>query len=51
MVKKVASDQVTVVDDGTIPNKRGSLTIDDEGTPSPKYCSNRKGSSQGVHAR
>ncbi len=32
--KKVASDQVTVVDDGTIPNKRGSLTIDDEGTPS-----------------
>ena len=32
--KKVASDQVTVVDDGTIPDKRGSLTIDDEGTPS-----------------
>ena len=32
--KRVASDQVTVVDDGTIPDKRGSLTIDDEGTPS-----------------
>jgi len=32
--KKVASDQVTIVDDGTIPQRRGSLTIDDEGTPS-----------------
>ena len=31
---KVASDQITIVDDGTIENKRGSLTIDDEGTPS-----------------
>ncbi len=32
--KKVASEQITIVDDGTLPNKRGSLTIDDEGTPS-----------------
>ena len=32
--KKVASEQVTIVDDGTIPERRGSLTIDDEGTPS-----------------
>ena len=32
--KKIASKNVTVVDDGTINNKRGSLTIDDEGTPS-----------------
>ncbi len=31
---KVASDQITVVDDGTISDRRGSLTIDDEGTPS-----------------
>ena len=32
----VASSQITIVDDGTISNKRGSLTIDDEGTPSQK---------------
>ncbi len=31
--KKVAAKGVTVVDDGTIPNRRGSLNIDDEGTP------------------
>ena len=32
--KKIASKNVTVVDDGTIEDKRGSITIDDEGTPS-----------------
>ena len=32
--KKIASKNVTVVDDGTINDKRGSITIDDEGTPS-----------------
>jgi TldD protein len=32
--KPIASRGVTVVDDGTIPDRRGSLTVDDEGTPS-----------------
>ena len=32
--ERVASKGVTVVDDGTIEHRRGSLTIDDEGTPS-----------------
>jgi TldD protein len=32
--ERIASPGVTVVDDGTLPNRRGSLTVDDEGTPS-----------------
>jgi len=31
---RIAAPGVTVVDDGTIPDRRGSLTVDDEGTPS-----------------
>jgi len=30
---KVAADQITVVDDGTLERRRGSLNVDDEGTP------------------
>ncbi len=31
--QRVAARGVTVVDDGTIPDRRGSLNVDDEGTP------------------
>jgi TldD protein len=31
--ERVASRGVTVVDDGTLPDRRGSLTVDDEGNP------------------
>ncbi len=41
--KKVASDQISVVDDGTINDRRGSLTIDDEGTPSQNTMLIEKG--------
>jgi len=34
MGKQVAAKGVTVLDDGTIPDRRGSITVDDEGTPS-----------------
>ena len=34
MGEKVATEHCTVVDDGTLSERRGSLTIDDEGTPS-----------------
>ncbi len=33
---QVAAKGVTVVDDGTIPDRRGSITFDDEGTPSAR---------------
>jgi len=31
--QRVASEQCTIVDDGTMANRRGSLSVDDEGTP------------------
>jgi TldD protein len=31
--QQVASTECTIVDDGTLPNRRGSLSVDDEGTP------------------
>ena len=34
--QKVANEKCTIVDNGTIANRRGSLTIDDEGTPTQK---------------
>ncbi|MHA6263661.1 metalloprotease TldD [Arenibacterium sp. CAU 1754] len=34
MGQRVAAKGVTVLDDGTIPDRRGSINVDDEGTPS-----------------
>src|SRR5687767_4857565 len=34
--QRVASRGVTVVDDGTLPDRRGSLTVDDEGNPTQR---------------
>lgn len=34
--EQVAAKGVTVIDDGTIPDRRGSLSIDDEGTPTER---------------
>jgi len=36
MGQRIAAPGVTVLDDGTIPDRRGSITVDDEGTPSQK---------------
>jgi TldD protein len=36
MGQKIAAPEVTVLDDGTLPERRGSINIDDEGTPSGK---------------
>ncbi len=36
MGERVAAPGVTVVDDGTIGERRGSLTVDDEGTPTQR---------------
>jgi TldD protein len=41
--QRVASEFCTVVDDGTIPNRRGSLNIDDEGTPTSRTVLIEKG--------
>ena len=34
--QRVAADGVTVVDDGTLPDRRGSLNVDDEGNPTQR---------------
>lgn len=36
MGKRVAAPGVTIIDDGTIADRRGSLTVDDEGTPASR---------------
>jgi len=43
MGQKVASELVTVVDDGTLASRRGSLNVDDEGTPTGRTVLIEKG--------
>jgi TldD protein len=41
--QRVASELCTVVDDGTIPSRRGSINVDDEGTPTHRTVLIEKG--------
>ena len=41
--QKIASEKVTAIDDGTIPNAWGSINIDDEGTPAQRKVLIEKG--------
>ncbi len=41
--QRVASSKVTVVDNGTMPNRRGSLNVDDEGSPTQETVLIEKG--------
>jgi TldD protein len=41
--ERVASELCTVIDDGTIPSRRGSINVDDEGTPTHRTVLIEKG--------
>ncbi len=41
--QRVASDKCTVVDNGTLPSRRGSLNVDDEGSPTQNTVLIEKG--------
>jgi TldD protein len=41
--QQVASEACTVIDDGTLPGRRGSLNVDDEGTPTSRTVLIEKG--------
>ena len=49
--QSVASSKVTVVDNGRMPNRRGSLNVDDEGIAHAGNGAHRKRHSQGLHER
>ena len=48
--KRVASEKCTVVDNGTMPWRRGSLNVDDEGEPTQEPCSSKTESSRAISA-
>ena len=48
--ERVAAPGVTVVDDGTLEGRRGSLTVDDEGTPTSRTVLIEDGIPQRLHA-
>ncbi|MCU1283691.1 MAG: microcin-processing peptidase 2 [Acidobacteriales bacterium] len=41
--KRVASDKCTIVDNGTLPSRRGSINVDDEGSPTQNTVLIEKG--------
>jgi TldD protein len=41
--KRVASDKCTIVDNGTMPSRRGSINVDDEGSPTQNTVLIEKG--------
>jgi TldD protein len=41
--KRVASEKCTIVDNGTLPSRRGSLNVDDEGSPTQNTVLIEKG--------
>ena len=50
MGEQVAAEGVTIVDDGTLPERRGSLNVDDEGTATGRTVSDRKRCFGGLYA-
>ena len=49
--QRVASDKCTVVDNGTMPGRRGSLNVDDEGNPTAEHRADRERHPQGLPVR
>src|SRR5438045_8820386 len=48
--KRVASEKCTIVDNGTLPSRRGSINVDDEGSPTQNTVLIEKGILKGYHS-